>query len=219
VAALAFVLCSLLWTGCKSEKDREQEITASLPEVPEADVAKLKVVPHNQMLATSEVRLSPNAPPDTGIHPDCTTDDVETDFNAEVTYAVFFCGISGGTGVISVGTGVFSPSSRTPTHKVEVAKLSKEQRAVFTTPPGGIWSWADSGPWQGVLRRENSCSETCNVQNTLSLTNTPNPVTIEWDGQINDHPNLFEFVGKLQSLGTTDFGRCHSQNVAHRPVR
>jgi len=201
----------VFWIGCQSDKDKEQATTASLPALPQEDVAKLKVVPDQQMLATSEVHLIPNAVPDNAVHPNCAAHDVEIDYGAKVSYPITVCRFP----VVGTGTGVFSPGSGEPTHKLESGRLSAEQRAGLQQTPELFWCSTSKGPWQGYLRSEHGCSGTCDTQNKLTLTNVPYLVEFDWIGAITSHPPSFEFVGKLEGLGTVDNGPCHPENLPH----
>ena len=209
VTALALALGSPFWIGCSGDKDKDQAATAaSLPALSQDDVAKLKPVPHQQLLATSEVQLAPNAAPDDGIaHPDCAADDIETDYSAEVLYPITVCT------VLSGGIGVFTPGDATPTHKLDPSALSSEQQAAFSNPQTIYWCRQSKGPWQGQLSSEHGCAGTCNTQNRLTLTNTPNLVVFSWVGAITAHPTAFQFDGNPKMLGTVDFGRCHPENA------
>jgi len=218
LTSLALLSGALFWSGCTDKERDTAAVSASLPALPQEEIAKLKPVPNRQMLATSEVKMAPNAAPAEGfVHPNCAADDIETDYSAEVLYAVTVC-----TPIIVVsgGTGVFSPGEMgpvQPTHKVDFSALSAEQQGAFTDPKGSngtiYWCKQKKGPWQGHLSSEHACIGLCSTQNTLTLTNTPNLVTFQWVGSVQDHPTAFEYQGKLTSLGTVDWGRCHPDNA------
>jgi hypothetical protein len=212
IAASVLALGSLFWIGCNGDKEKEQPVNvSSLPDLPQEDAAKLKAVPDQPMLATSEVHLLPNALPDNAaVHPNCAAHDVETDYNAKVSYPITVCTFPVG---VPTGTGVFSPNFGAPTNKLENAKLSAEQRGAVPSSPELFWCRTSRGPWQGYLRSEHGCAGTCDTQNKLTLTNTPNLVEFDWVGLVTSHPPGFDFVGKLDLIGTVDNGPCHPQNA------
>ena len=215
IALFMLVLSSLFWIGCTGDQDKDLHAkAASLPVLPQEDVAKLKPVPREQMLATSEVHLASDVAPDGGIaHPNCTTDEVETDYSAEVFYPMTVCT------VLSGGIGKFTSGDAAPTHKLDYAALSPEQQAAFGNPqplPGTIyWCRQSKGPWQGALSSDHLCSGTCDTQNRLTLTNAPNLVIFTWTGEIQNHPSYFEFDGALKLLGTAILDRCHPDTQPH----
>ncbi len=217
-AVLALVLTAMLWTSCSSNKSKEQESVASLPELPTADVATLKAVPNNKMLATSVIMRSarPEVPPK--IQPGCAADDVTTNYSVEVKYSVTVC-IPINIPSAGTITGVFN-GGLTPNYKLDNSKLPQELQGLATTSPNSaspetLWECKkDEGPWKGSLDSEKGCSATCETDNRLTLLNTPNVVEIEWYGSIiGDKPPIVQFVGQLH-LNDTTSERCHSQNVA-----
>jgi len=210
-AACALALSFIFWIGCGSKKPNEQETTAALPPLPSAEVAKLKPVPHRNMLATSEVLSPATPPPETAIHPACAANGSETDYTVEVKYGVGVCTTPGGFPSVPY-SGAITQSNFAPTHKLEATTLSDEQKAVFQPPLGGVWCYIDSGPWQGYITSTRGCSGSCSPDNVLTLTNAPNLVVISWYGSVFDHPAGFDYVSSPKSQGTADQGRCHAQN-------
>jgi hypothetical protein len=208
------VLGSLRAIGCRREKD-QSAMTAPLPALPQADVAKLKPVEGRQMLATGEVQIAPNAAPDEeAVHPDCAADEIETDYSVKVLYPVTVCQNIGGGGF---GTSV--PDDAAPNYKVDRSALSSEQQSAFANPqasPAVYVCYQSKGPWQGSLASVHACAGTCNTQNRLTLTNTPNQIIFTWVGAVLTHPSYFQFDGKLTLLGTVDYGRCHPENIRSR---
>jgi hypothetical protein len=193
-----------------ADKDKEQSINvALLPDLPQEDAAKLKAVPDQQILATSEIHLLPNAVPDNAVHPNCTAHDVEMDYNAKVSYPITICTFPVGAPVGTIG----SPSFATPTNKLDNSRLSAEQRGALSTSNGVFGCVKRNGPWQGYLRSEHGSAGTCDAQNKLTLTNVPNLVEFEWIGAVTNHPASFEFVGRLEPIGTVDNGPCHPENA------
>ncbi len=218
VAALALLLTGMSWTGCSSNKNKEQESVASLPELPSADVATLKAVPNSKMLATSVIKRvpRPEAPPK--IQPACQADDVTTNYSVEVKYPVTVC-IPLNIPSTGTVTGQY-PGGLTPTHKLDTSKLPQDLQSLASNSPNSaspetLWKCKkDEGPWQGSLDSEKSCSGTCETDNRLTLLNTPNVVEVEWYGSIiGDKPPIVQFVGQLH-LNDTTREMCHSQNVA-----
>jgi len=213
-ATFFLFLGALLWIGCGAKKSSEQEVTASLPELPQADAAKLKPVPRTQMLATSEIQLPAPPPPESesAIHPNCAANGSETDFSAEVKYSVTVCVFPNAPSA-PIGT---APA---PTHKLDSSRLSAEQQAITGQAPAPalklLWCHQDDGPWQGFLSSERGCSGICASQNALTLNNTPNLVVFRWTGSPFDIPPgaPFSYASKPVALGPpVDEGRCHAQN-------
>ncbi len=209
--AVMLVLSGVLSIGCGGNKDQER--VASLPELPQADVAKLKPVPNSHLLASSELQRAPDVvtgPPP----PPCAKDASITDFAAEVKYPITVCSsIFVDPGDLA---GVFS-ERRAPTHKLDVSKLPPDLQAIASNqsqsagrPNNIFWSCrTDDGPWQAHLTVERGCIGSCRSLNTLQLINVPNLVLWQWFGSPQDHPADFQFVGPLTSQGTTDEGSCH----------
>ena len=197
----------------RSKKPSEQEVTASLPELPQADLAKLKQVPRTQILATSEVQLPAPAPPESesAVHPNCAADASEIDYSAEVNYPITVCNPPNG---VPVGT---IPGPSAPTHKLDSSKLSAEQKAVAGQSATAQlwWCHQHNGPWQAYLSSVRGCSGVCGPQNVLTLTNAPNLVTFHWAGSPGEVPPgaPFTYASKPAALGPPiDEGRCHAQN-------
>jgi hypothetical protein len=218
VPALVLMAGGILWIGCNSNDNSKNAAAtaAALPPLPQEDIALLRPVLDQQMLATRNIHVDVQPPPPEGAaHPNCTADDVETDYSAQVSYPVTVCTSLG----VVVGTlgGVNAP----PTHKLEASALTPAQLAAFgtTTPQETIfWCRQSKGPWQGFLTTEHACSGTCNAQNTLTLTNTPNTITFHWQGSVEAHPNQFSFVGIPKLEGTVDWGKCHPENITPAPA-
>jgi hypothetical protein len=216
VPAFVMLAGGLIYTGCSSGGNKESMSRATveaLPSLPQADIAKLQPVPDQQQLATSEIkRAVPQPSPEEDVaHPNCAADEIEFDYTAKVSYPVTVCTS------LDVVVGVFSGGPITPTHKLEASALSPEQLAAFgsTTPKETIfWCHQSKGPWQATLNSDHACSGTCDTQNVLTLTNTPNIITFHWTGAINPPPSIFNFqyVGQPKLVDKADLGKCHPQN-------
>lgn len=206
----ALVMISLVGLGLLrcSTKNTDQEKIASLPDLSQSEVDKLKLVPNTHMLATSEVhRRSPQ--PLTGPPPPCPADWTETDYTAQVTYPVTTCHVLGSTTEALAG---FYVDREGPTSRVANSKLGSEVRGIA----GDANAWwvcrTENGPWQGYLTESHLCIGTCSTLFSLELTNAPNTFVWSWDGSLGSHnfdPN-FQFVGQLVSLGSIDYGSCHT---------
>jgi hypothetical protein len=211
VATVALALSGLSLVGCGAKTKSEQEITASLPDLPQTEVAKMKPVPHTQMLATSEVQRLTGPPPEPAVHPDCAANAIESDCSAEVSYPITVCTFPSG-----VITGTFPGGPLEPTQKLDITRLSAEQKAVAGQSTQSVfWCKVHTGPWQAFLSSTKGCGGTCATDNILTLTSAPNLVVFQWYGSIiDDHPQVFQYVGKLNLLGTTNVDKCHAENVA-----
>ena len=209
--ALVLALSSLLLIGCGGNKGKDQEVVASLPDLPQADVAKLRAVPHTHLLATSEVQRAPSPPPVNGPPPPCPKDWSTAYFDAEVKYPITVCRLN----VADPGdlAGIFI--ERGPTNKLDNSKLPPDLQATSASQPqttgrlNVFWTCrTERGPWQGQLTSDRDCVGSCSPLNSLVLTNAPNTVTWQWFGRIDQHPSDFEFAGPLVSQGVDDFGSC-----------
>jgi hypothetical protein len=100
---------------------------------------------------------------------------------------------------------------------LDTSKLAAEQRVVADgkTLGPGFSCGVHHGPWQAFLSSTKGCGGTCATDNILTLTNAPNLVLFEWYGSpVEDHPPVFQYVGKLNLLGITHVQKCHGENVA-----
>jgi hypothetical protein len=216
VPAAALLTGGLICAGCSTSADKEKEAQATveaLPSLPQADIANLKPVSDQQQLATSEsLRIAPAPPPEGAAHPNCAADEIESDYTAKVSYPVTVCSVLS----VVVGTITTTVGTTQPTHKLEASVLSPEQLAALgvAQPAGQVfWCRQSKGPWQGSLTSDHTCSGTCDLQNVLTLTNTPNVITFHWTGSIQVHPGLnFDFVGAPKLVDTANLGKCHPQN-------
>jgi hypothetical protein len=216
VATIVVVLGSLLWMACGTKKPSEQDVTASLPDLPQTDVAKLKPVPRAQMLATSEVLWAAPAPPESqsAVHQNCAQDSSETDYSVEVKYPITVCLLPPNVPSVPIGT---STGSFAPTHKLDSSNLSAEQKAVAGEAQTlkVWWCHQDNGPWQGSLISTRECTVSCSTLNTLTLTNTPNMVGgFHWYGSPFTIPDgaPFSYASKPVALGPPiDNGACNGR--------
>jgi hypothetical protein len=180
---VVLALSGLLWTGCGGKDAKEQELAASLPELPDADVAKLKPVPNSQLLGTSELqRVRQGGAPQTASTPPCPKDDTILDFSAQVTYPITVCSFHAAGAMLTESSGLTHKLSNTSLPaglKVAAAKQSPSGEI-----PSSLWRFCkkDSGPWQADLSSDHPCSGTCGTYNRLTLTNSPNPVEWDWYG-------------------------------------
>jgi hypothetical protein len=214
-SALVIPLIALCLLGCGPRQSTDQVKVASLPDLPQADVDKLKVVPNTRVLATSQVQRRSSPSGVTTPPPPCEADARETDYTAQVSFPITVCHSIAVEGEAIAG---YYIERQGPTSRVANSRLSPELQSIAGTAPGAgvnnAW-WvcrSDKGPWQGWLAEQHLCTLTCKTLFSLVLTNTPNPVEFSWDGSLGNHlfdPD-FQFVGQLVNLGTTDLGSCHT---------
>ena len=219
-AGLTLVLAGSFWAGCSSEKSKEEQSIASLPELAPADVAMLKAVPNNSMLATSVLKRGSRPEPASKIQPACAAEDVTITYSVEVEFPVTVCTLHGlPTSGIPVG-GIFT-QLKEPTHKLDSAKLPQELQSVAGNKSSSGPSQAipifqcrqDEGPWQASLTSERHCTNVCSPDNLLTLLNTPNLIEFEWYGSItDDKPPDFTYVP--HTLQQLDIDR---QSCGHDP--
>jgi hypothetical protein len=215
-------LSCLMWIGCGGKKDEDQNLLASLPELPQTDVAKLKLVPNSHLLATSELHVVPDRRR-VSANPTilCAVDDTILDFNVEVNYPVTVCSLIGGE--LEDGSGNVT-QSRAPTYKLDGARLAPDPQSIVSKElhlTGDLanpvwWCRTDRGPWVGHLSSERQCTGSCDTYNKLILANAPNLVEWDWYGAITAYPSELQFAGLLEQLGRRDMGRCYAKNVAAR---
>jgi hypothetical protein len=217
-ALVTVSLIGLCLLACGPKQGTDQGKIASLPDLPQADVDKLKLVPNTHFLATSQVQRPSNPPPVAGPPPPCPADSTETDYTAQVLYPITVCrSLVLATEETAGSYAEFYIDRLGPTSKVANSKLPTELQGIAGNAPGAqasnLW-WAcrtEKGPWQGYLTESHLCVGTCSAVFSLQLTNAPNPMVWAWDLNLDNHnfdPN-FQFVGTPVSLGTTDYGSCH----------
>jgi hypothetical protein len=212
-ALTAICIISLCLPGCGPKKSIDQEKVASLPDLPQADVDKLKVVPNTHVLATSQAQPRSSPAPATTPPPPCEADAREIDYLAQVSYPITVC-----RSIVVEGEAIagFYIDQQGPTSRVANSKLPPELQSLAGNAPGpGVGSawWVcrtEKGPWQGFLAEQHLCTITCETLFSLVLTNAPNPVEWSWAASLGNHPSDFQFVGQLVNLGTTDLGSCHT---------
>jgi hypothetical protein len=213
--ALVILLIVLCLPGCGPKQSTDQEKVASLPDLPQADVDKLKAVPNTHVLATSRAQARTSPSPVTTPPPPCEADAREIDYTAEVSYPITVCRSIAVEGEAIAG---YYIERQGPTSRVANSKLPPELQSLAGNAPGAgvntAW-WVcrtGKGPWQGWLAEQHLCTITCETLFSLVLTNAPNPVEFPWDTSLGNHhfdPD-FQFVGQLVNLGTTDLGSCHT---------
>ena len=210
VATVALAVCVIGGIGCGSKID--QNAVASLPDLPQADLAKLTPVAHSTVLATSDVHRLPAEPPAIGPpSPSCPQDASRTTLSVDVTYPVTVCAQPP---VDVAVVGVVFVERRGPTHKLADARLPTEMRRSPQAPQNVNAFWGcrmDSGPWQGLLTEEHGCSGTWRPLNTLTLIDTPNVVFWGWYGRRQDHPSDFQFASNPVQISDDDLGACHGK--------
>ena len=221
-AVVPLVLSGLLWIGCGEKIDKNQELAASLPELPQSDMVKLKPVPNSHLLATSELHVVPAKRPASATPPRlCSVDDTILDFNVQVTYPITVCSSIGGD--LGEGPENFR-QSRAPTYRLDGSRLPLDPDAIVSKQlhlTGGLatplwWCRTDTGPWQGHLSSERQCTGSCDSYNKLILTNAPNLVEWDWYGAVTAGPSDLQFAGLLEELGKRDLGRCYAKNIRMR---
>jgi hypothetical protein len=205
------MICSIALTlsSCGSKQDPDEGKVANLPDLPQADVDRLKPIPNTQVLATSLMqRKSPS--PVTTAPPPCVADASETDYSVQVSYPITVCR--------SIATPInaladFYIERQGATSRVATSKLPNF---------GGVNSpWlicrTDTGPWQGYLIEQHLCTISCATVFSLVFTNAPNPVEFSWDGSLGNHPfdPNFQFLGDPVEVGKIDYGSCHQPPPPH----
>lgn len=216
-ALVTIFFLGLCLLACGPKQNTDQEKVASLPDLPQADVDKLKLVPNTHLLATSQVQRPSAPPPASGPPPPCPADQTETDYTVQVLYPITVCrSIVLAPQEIDGSYAGFYIDRQGATSRVANSKLPSELQGIAGNAPGAStvpW-WVcrtDKGPWQGYLTESHLCVGTCSAVFSLQLTNAPNPEVWAWDLSLGNHhfdPD-FQFASALVSLGTTDYGSCH----------
>jgi hypothetical protein len=215
----ACVSLCLTLNGCSHDKPANQDpALASLPQLPDGDLARLKGVDGKPVLATGGEIQFPAPPPPAGVAaPKCAARAFETDYSGKASYSVFYCGIGGVTGWPTTGTTTTIPLK--PSYSIDYSRLSAEQRGVLgTQPTGGVFCSVSKGPWSAEIKSQHECSGTCDAQNQMTLTDAPKLVVISWIGALNPPPAGVEFVGSLKPTGTFDNGPCHPGTQLPPPI-
>jgi len=224
VPALVLLASGFLGIGCNSGSSDNSKnaanaaaTVAALPALPQEDAALLRPVLDQQgVLATREIHLDVQPPPEGPAQRSCTADDVETEYSVAVLHPVTFCTTQspadGNLTTQGEVNGNLQKVHGPATHKLEISALSPAQLAAFggTAPTAALSCHQSKGPWQGMLTSGQACSGTCIPQNTLTLTNTPNTITFHWEGTIDAHPSVFQFQGVPTPEGTVDWSRCEN---------
>jgi hypothetical protein len=213
-ALVIISVIGLCLIGCGPKQSTDQARIASLPDLPQADVDKLKLVPNTHVLATSQAQRRSSPSPATTPPPPCEADAREIDYLAQVSYPITTCHSAAISGEAIAG---YYVDRQGPTSKVANSKLPPELQNLPGISPDttAVNQWwvcrTDKGPWQGYLVEQHICTLTCETLYSLVLTNVPYPVSFPWDTSLSNHhfdPD-FQFVGQLVYLGTTDQGSCH----------